>query len=248
MKRHRGLFLGLALSALVGLSASQAHAETISLAVTFTGTSGLQTYTQTGSGTSMSTILTALNTQLATAGSAYSFSSLDVTSNNPGTFTADGGYLKVGGTLNALVSPGLTGTISIVATEDGYTAPTGPVGTLLASSTTNYSSALSGSSEVFTGQFNSTMAAPQSYALLGTASSSMNVPKGIGAVATGYVLTDTLALSLGHNTVSQASNTFSGTSMVTAVPEPASLVMMLTGMPLPLVVLGLLRRRRRAAA
>jgi hypothetical protein len=33
----------------------------------------------------------------------------------------------------------------------------------------------------------------------------------------------------------------------TSIPEPASLVMMLTGMPLPLVVLGLLRRRRAAA-
>jgi hypothetical protein len=36
------------------------------------------------------------------------------------------------------------------------------------------------------------------------------------------------------------------TKFVSAIPEPASLVMMLTGMPLPLVVLGLLRRRRAA--
>jgi hypothetical protein len=33
-----------------------------------------------------------------------------------------------------------------------------------------------------------------------------------------------------------------------SVPEPASVVMFLTGMPLPLVVVGLLRRRRRVAA
>jgi hypothetical protein len=33
----------------------------------------------------------------------------------------------------------------------------------------------------------------------------------------------------------------------TVIPEPASLILMLTGMPLPLVVMGLIRRRRAAA-
>ena len=42
---------------------------------------------------------------------------------------------------------------------------------------------------------------------------------------------------------------FTGSVRVTgtAVPEPASMVMFMTGMPLPLVLVGLLRRRRRAA-
>jgi len=45
----------------------------------------------------------------------------------------------------------------------------------------------------------------------------------------------------------QASTTVSPMSGGQAVPEPGSVVLMLTGMPLPLVVLGMLRRRRAAA-
>jgi hypothetical protein len=45
----------------------------------------------------------------------------------------------------------------------------------------------------------------------------------------------------------QASSTVTSEFHSTAVPEPASVVLMLTGMPLPLVVLGMLRRRRAAA-
>ena len=38
------------------------------------------------------------------------------------------------------------------------------------------------------------------------------------------------------------------TVTATTIPEPASMVMFMTGMPLPLVLVGLLRRRRLAGA
>jgi hypothetical protein len=39
---------------------------------------------------------------------------------------------------------------------------------------------------------------------------------------------------------------FAVAATLSAVPEPASLILMLTGLPLPLVVVGLLRRRAAA--
>jgi hypothetical protein len=61
-----------------------------------------------------------------------------------------------------------------------------------------------------------------------------------------YALTNVLTIDITGNapnatTVSAASVT----TLASAVPEPASMVVFLTGMPIPLVVLGLLRRRRR---
>jgi len=64
-----------------------------------------------------------------------------------------------------------------------------------------------------------------------------------------YTLTDTVTLTLKGN-ANNPNDLFSGstTLSVSSVPEPATLVMLLTGMPVPLVILGMLRRRRKAAA
>jgi hypothetical protein len=63
-----------------------------------------------------------------------------------------------------------------------------------------------------------------------------------------YTLTSMTVLNVDPATAAGGSVGFTNKVTVTnVIPEPASLVMMLTGMPLPLVVLGLLRRRRAAA-
>lgn len=66
-----------------------------------------------------------------------------------------------------------------------------------------------------------------------------------------YALTDTFTIIIKGNgsSTAPAHDNFQGSVTISAtpVPEPASLVMLVTGMPLPLVVLGLLRRRRAAA-
>jgi hypothetical protein len=64
-----------------------------------------------------------------------------------------------------------------------------------------------------------------------------------------YTLTSMTVLNVDPATAAGGSVGFTNkvTVLNAGVPEPASLVMMLTGMPLPLVVLGILRRRRAAA-
>jgi len=64
-----------------------------------------------------------------------------------------------------------------------------------------------------------------------------------------YALTNLISVDItgtgsANNSVVQANSA----TTLASVPEPASMVVLLTGMPLPLVVVGLLRRRRRAAA
>jgi hypothetical protein len=88
--------------------------------------------------------------------------------------------------------------------------------------------------------FASTGAGPNSHSLDISAAAT-------GAVA-GYTLANSDVLSMKGSSLG-ATDQFTVASRFTAraIPEPASLVMMLTGMPLPLVVLGLLRRRRAAA-
>ena len=61
---------------------------------------------------------------------------------------------------------------------------------------------------------------------------------------TNRIIVDITGTGAANNSVIQAQTA----TTLAAVPEPASVVMFLTGMPLPLVVVGLLRRRRRAAA
>jgi hypothetical protein len=73
---------------------------------------------------------------------------------------------------------------------------------------------------------------------------------GITPYLTPYSLTTQLVITItGNSSFPNAKDVFgASTSLAAAVPEPASAVVFLTGMPVPLVVLELLRRRRKAAA
>jgi hypothetical protein len=71
------------------------------------------------------------------------------------------------------------------------------------------------------------------------------------AYKTPFSLTDVVTLTItgnGSGTI-PATNQFeaSATIKAAAIPEPASIVMFLTGMPVPLVILGILRRRKALA-
>ena len=64
-----------------------------------------------------------------------------------------------------------------------------------------------------------------------------------------YALTNVITIDItGNSPNATGLSAASVTTLASAVPEPASMVVFLTGMPIPLVVLGLLRRRRRAMA
>jgi hypothetical protein len=257
MRKHRGLFLTLGLAALVGLMAPEARAGNITMTITV-GSSSLTfdstdtTYAVTGSSADSLTVNTTnLNNWLTnTAHSVYNFSDLGSSSNNPGQPNPIGGTLGETGTAIFTNSgTGFNNTITIHVVQTAFTIPTGP-GSLGYSSTANFTNAGVGNTQVSSSSFNSTntsnttntvlayppAANPQPY-------SNSNTLSGLTAVATGYSLDNTATITL-----TQGKDQFSvSAQFTTAIPEPGSLLMMLTGMPLPLVVMGLLRRRRAAA-
>jgi hypothetical protein len=261
MKRHRGVILGLALSALMGLWSSRAQAETITMTIQV-GTAGpvvdLSTFGGVGTAqgyTMDAAAITSLNLFLSTSGSQYQFSTtgattLGGTSNHPGSDAQ--GQLTLGGTILS-VGAG-EARLTLTETEDMFTAPTGPAGTLMSSSTGNFSGQPSGGGHSANSSFNGTPASslPDGYSVLssGTAPNPQggSASVGLAPVPTLYTLTNTIVFGLSAGTTANPIvDGFSVIATVQAVPEPASLVMMLTGIPIPLVVLGMLRRRQASA-
>jgi hypothetical protein len=264
MSKHRGLFLVLGLAAMIGVMASEARAETLTLTVyAGSGTGGAVIYTTTGGSQAVTANLTALNSDLTAAGfGAYQFTNLGGSSNNPGTSGPVGGFILTSG--NMTVTPGGSGEgtpITVVLTEDGFSAPSSGAGaSLFTAATANYAGTAAGPASTQTDQSQFTDSTPQT--ITGgvisqpsngtqTDSHSTGISQGLPAYVVPYTLTNILVIQLTADPAgSGGSNGFSGkTSVISSgtIPEPASLVMMLTGMPLPLVVLGLLRRRRAAA-
>jgi hypothetical protein len=71
---------------------------------------------------------------------------------------------------------------------------------------------------------------------------------GVAPYMVPYSLTTQLVITItGNSATPNAKDVFGAATTLTAVPEPASAVVFLTGMPVPLVVLGWLRRRKAAS-
>jgi hypothetical protein len=241
----------------MGLFAGQAQAEVITITIT-TGSSTIVTTPFELPGASSSSVgidVSALNPLLTAAGSAYQFSSLGATSDFPGQTGDVGGALSLNGQI--FIPAGTTSgdtALSITATEGGFTAPTGPTGTLVSSTSGTFTQANGGSSTAFS-MFNSTSTSPVTLTAVGP-NSSLNGTASIGVapVSTGYTLTNQISFALplpGSGSVAQPTDSFGVAATITAtnvIPEPGSIVMMLTGLPLPLVVMGLFRRHRRQLA
>jgi len=248
MKKHRGLWLGLGLAALLGLSASEAQAAQMTLTVYLDGNS---VYDKTGTATSVTADVATLNSNLA--GSGYTFTSLSGASNSPGSTTNVGGFITDSG--NVSFSPGNGGTLTIVVQESGFTAPTSGMGNFLSSNATaTFTGATTASTQTYLSQFQDNAAANVLAPLITQTATTSNAQSATttaplpSSYVIPYTLTATTTIALGAATTgSPANDVFTGTTSVLSVPEPASLIMMVTGMPLPLVVMGLLRRRRAAA-
>jgi len=226
------------------------------------GTSGTVIYTQNGGTQSLNGDAGALTTALAAHGfSAYSFSNIGASSNNPGDTT--NGYILASGNMQVGTGTGANTPITIVVSEGGFFSPASATGNMLHDvGQSNYVNTATDSTTKDTGTFMSssptvnvstpsfTLTSPAGPVFPGQqGSASTSLP----AYSTPYTLVSQSIISLSPGTGATANNPaslgFSNKVLVTAaVPEPASIVMMLTGMPLPLVVMGLLRRRRRAAA
>jgi len=258
MLKHRRLLLSLALSALVGLTATGgARAETISMTISLGGgatflvdavaTATATTYSVDAPG------LAAINSFLTTNGSEYQFVGLGGSSNFPGNSVQ--GNLVVTGEIHSAVGGGADTVLKLTETEADFTSPTGPTGTLMSSSTGNFTNQPAGGGHTASSAFNAT--STPTYSVLSTG---LAVNPGVngGPVSTGigppvptlYTLTNVITFGLTPSSGSDVTDSFGVTATITAasVPEPAALVTMLMGIPLPLVVLGLLRRRRLARA
>jgi hypothetical protein len=181
------------------------------------------------------------NADLIAAGSAYRISGLSANSNFTGGAT---GFLQISGQIAIGVVGNTNLALSLDATQSGFLAPVGPNGTATTSSVADYAGGATGTS-TYTGDFQGATL-PSPLVLSGTGSSS-SAPTAIGSVPSGYSLSSHYSLNLGD--VHTASVGVTGTTTVSAatVPEPASVVMLLTGLPVPLVFMGLLRRRKAKA-
>jgi len=254
-KLRRYLFV-LAVSACVGLIAGEVRAAPISMTIDVTGgsipvdvfaTPGATTYTVDAAG------LLGLNAALAALGSEYRFISLGGSSNFPGDATQ--GQLVVTGEIHSVGTAGADSFLKLTEVETSFTSPTGASGTLRSSSTGNFTNQPAGGGQTAQSMFNAT--ATPTYTVLSTGPAvnpGINggpVSVGVAPVSTLYTLTNMITFGLAHPaaTAPDIVDSFGVTATVTAnaVPEPASLITMLTAFPLPLVVVGLLRRRRAVA-
>jgi hypothetical protein len=238
----------------MGLMAREGRAETITMTIVTNGhtinITGALVTSQTSTDFQVNT--TALNATLIADGSAYRFSSLGASSDWPGTTGSTGGSLQTnGGLFIPTTASGVLGAITIATSEDGFTAPTGPNGSMITTVVGNANDVPAGSTGSYMAAFNGVNEPALTGTSTGTQGNTFSLSRtdALGAVAAPYTVSSTWTFNMTQNTTAQAQLGFSGGGQVsqTAVPEPASLVLMLTGMPLPLVVIALLRRRRGAA-
>jgi len=217
--------------------------------LSFDNTSG--TYALPGSSTTSLLVNTdAVNGYLSTHGSGVTFSALGASSNFPG-----GTPVPTQATLNETGTAVLAGAgataITVDLSQGGFTTPSGGAGTLTSAQTAIFTNMAAGSSEQSNSDYNGATTPTLTSTSTGTQiqayspSNSLN----IASIVSGYTLSDHAVINFDGSTPGPGTTAqFAvGNTLTAAVPEPASLLLMLTGMPLPLVVMGLLRRRRAVA-
>jgi len=250
------LACGLAMLAFEGRSA---RAESISITIVANGTTIAVDPLILSGATSQNygTVdLTTLNSQLTAAGSAYQFSALGGDSNWAGAPT--GATLNLHGGI--FIPVGATGSTSltITETEDGFISPVGPNGTLGSSSVGLFNSAGPGNSHDANSSFNALTTPTYTVASksIGTDPESGASSMAVGTVLAPYTLNNFISFSLvlPSGTSTSALSPSDGFSVganlmaTSVIPEPASALMMSIGLPLPLLGLTWLRRRRKAEA
>jgi hypothetical protein len=250
MMKHRGLFLGLGLVALFSLSAREVNAAPMTLVVEL---NNVVVFSINGSADNQAVTANTTNLNNAMGTSGYVWSGLSGSSNFPGDNTV-GGFVTTNG--NVSFQGGTGGTLTIIVFESGFTGPASGAGNdLQSTSAATITGADSSSLHQETGTF--TDSASNSVSLVNqqfnggtSAAQSDTQSTGLNPWVGSYTLMNTTVLNLATGSAnSPSNNVFTATTSVlpAGVPEPASLIMMVTGMPLPLVVMGLLRRRRAAA-
>jgi len=271
MQKHRTRFLVLALVALIGFAASEAKAGyIIGISITDNTTSTTTTFNVSKGGPNDSTPITSPNIitvsgALDTSATGLSLTGVNSSTNNPGTTIAS---LSVGGT-GSVVSGVATSddsfTVVITVSQTSFTSPTGAKGLLSDSDSSTISSTTGavGDMQKVQSWYNAAntnaavgISTPGvSYALpAATSTLSLSSPtesQTLAVAPTPYALVERITFTItGNSSNPNAKDVFTGTTTLTAsaIPEPASIILMLTGMPLPLAIVGLIFRRRRNAA
>jgi hypothetical protein len=241
--------LGLGLGLLLTLMTGTPRAEVITMMITDSSgsipvdifaTPAATTYNVDAFG------LLAINSVLASQGSEYQLFSLGGSSNYPGNPTQ--GNLVLTGEVHSVVGGGTDSFLQITESESGFTSPSGFSGTLLSASTGDFTNQAAGGGHTAASLFN-TSSTP-TYSVL--SSGLIVVPEGnmdyavISPVSVPYSLTNVVTFDLSPAGLNDVIDAFSVTGTLSAngiVPEPASIVLLLTGVPLG--ILGVMRRRRR---
>jgi len=270
MQRHQARFLILALGAWIGLAVGEAKAGyIITMSITDDTTSTTTVFNVAkGSANDVTspTITNAAN--IITVGGAFNSSAtgLNLTgvnsnTNNPGTTDAT---ISIGGTASVVSGVSTSDdkfTVVITTSQTSFTSPTGAHGSLSdsTSSTISSTTGAAGDMQKIQSWYNAAntnaaagvSTAGVSYGLPATTSSlSLSSPTeatSVSVAPTPYSLVDRITIVItGNSSDPNAKDVFGGTTTLTAsaIPEPASIIMMLTGMPLAIV--GMVLRRRRA--
>ncbi len=248
-----GFLMGVACGlAMLPVANRAARAESIDIVISVPGFSIVVDPLATGgTSTNYGTVdIVTLNTFLAVDGSAYQFSGLGGSSNWSG--APGGGILSLTGAISIPAgTPGST-SLNITETESGFNSPSGFSGTLQSSSSATLNDAGTGNFHMADSTFNSTPSTA-SYLVASSPSTGPNSPGGFASVSipsfgtAPYMLTNFISFSLTPSLTSSPVDNFGVTAKATAtaIPEPVSVVTMLIGLPLPLVGLAWLRRRRK---
>jgi hypothetical protein len=252
--------LGLALSLVLGITAQSARAGNIEIDMTVSqGVNSATFNIFLGSGeedagstsNNVSGNLALINGFLASSGIGVTFASLGANSNNPGNVFS--GITQNG--LFSVAAGGAPVSITSVAFQTDFLSPVGGVGSLQSSSSSTFANTAAGSSQMFQSWFDQTntgaMSTPSpnlnfTYGNLANSLDSQSgtaTPTTVLNVAPPYALVNQISLSIG-TTNQPTANSFGGATilLVTAVPEPASVMMMASALP---IAFGLIRRYRR---
>jgi len=184
---------------------------------------------------------------------------LNASSDNPGAQNPDGATLIVGGEVQRITAGG-PATLTITTYQTGYTLPSGSPLTLTSTTSSTYTNAPS-VSQTFESWYNPTSPAtpPPPF---GTPAPLITVPlagTGQGGGQTmlmglpgspSFSLTNQIVLTIGGEVGGHPPDVVFGgsTQLLSAVPEPTSVIMLGTAAPLALILMSRIRRLRKAAA
>jgi hypothetical protein len=238
----------------MGLMTGQARAGNLTMTLTWTGGSltfdnTSATYALPGSSlTKLDVNSPAVNSFLRAHGAGITFTALGASSNFPEGSPVP--TLDEAGIADLATTTGATA-ITVATSQSGFTTPVSLLpGTLNSAQTAIFANLVAGSSLTSSSSFNATDTPTLTSTSTGTRLQAYSPSNSlsVGPIASGFTLENTATITMTGSTPGAGTvNPFVVAATLQAVSEPASLIMMLTGLPLPLVmVVGLLRRRAAA--